>query len=209
MSKIKLILILSFSISAGNLYAQNFDFAVNLGNFGWGVNVPQDSNRGHMTFTFFNFYVEHINSGVGIEFSPLNITSYSSSNFVTSYFNLRLYYNLLGFVLDYDMRRGSNYLLFGPFISINYLNFENNNAFDPNAMQINIGIKVFGMIDYSKIWRGNIFPPLGFQFLNIELGYRYNNFRINNHQFYFNITTDIIILGYIIGVIAYNSISRQ
>ena len=211
MNKIKLVFILIFSVSVCNLYAQNLDFAFNIGNFGWGMNIPKDTKNGDMTFNFLNLYVEHKKSNIGIEISPVNIwADYSCPNYLTSFFNIRLYYNFIDKIIynliDYDIdwhRKGSNYFLIGPFVSLNYLSLGNNYSFDPNNIQINIGFKGLGMIDYTVLW-GEIFAPFGFQFLNLELGYRYNNYKLNNHQFYFNLSTDILVLGYIIGLFIFN-----
>ena len=203
MNKIKLILIFIFLISLNNAYAQVFDFAFSLGSWGWGMNFPRDSNRGHMTYELFNLYVEHINSGIGIKLSPFNAwENRSNSNYLITPINIGLFYNIVGF----DHRGssfGSNYFFAGPFISLNY-------SFAQNIKQINMGIRVFGMINYREIWR-SIIPPIGFigfKVFNLELGYRFSNHRQSNHQFYFNITTDILVLGYILAVIFHAAMSN-
>jgi len=192
MNKFKLISIFIFLISLNNAYAQVFDFAFNLGSWGWGMNIPRDSNSGHMTYELFTLYIEHINSGFGIKLSPFNAwENISNSNYLITPINIGLFYNILD--LDPWDRIGSNYFFAGPFISLNY-------SFNPNVTQINIGIRAFVMINYRKFWDWFI-PPIGFKILNLELGYRFNNFRLNNHQFFFTITTDILVLGYILAAI--------
>jgi hypothetical protein len=200
MNKIRLILIFIFLISLNNVYAQVFDFAFNLGSWGWGMNFPRDSNGGHMTFELSTLYIEHINSGVGIKLSPFNSWhNISNSNYLITPINIGLFYNIIGF--DPRDRVGSNFLFAGPFISLNY-------SFHPNVMQVNIGIRAFGMINYREFWRTFI-PPIGFKVINLELGYRFNKRTSNNHHFYFNIATDIIVLGAIIAQIIYSAARSQ
>ena len=188
-----------FLISINNAYTQSFDFAFNLGSWGWGMNFPQDSNGGHMTFEFSTLYIEHMNSGIGIKLSPFNAWhNISNSNYLITPINIGLFHNIVS--PDPRDRVGSNYLFAGPFISLNY-------SFHPNVMQVNIGIRAFGMINYRDFWRDFI-PPIGFEVVNLELGYRYNNFRLNNHQFYFTITTDILVLGYVFAVIFNGTLSN-
>jgi len=86
MNKRKLILVFIFSVSIHNISAQysNFDFAVNPGTFGWGMNIPRDSTHGHFTFNFLNIFAEHKNSGIGIGISPFN-SWVSNENFFISF----------------------------------------------------------------------------------------------------------------------------
>jgi len=69
-----LIVFFVFSVVAGNLYAQSdeFDFAFNLGNFGWGMNLSPDKKEGHFTYNLFNLYIEHKYTNIGLEISPFN-----------------------------------------------------------------------------------------------------------------------------------------
>ena len=204
-----LIFVFFFTISVNNLYARDpiFDFAFNPGTFGWGMNIPDGTEDSHFTFSFSNLYIEHINSHIGIEISPVNIwSSYDNSRYLTSFINMRLYYNFLN--LNDDDRKGSNYFLVGPFVSVNYLCKGTGCELDPNNIQFSAGLRAMGMIDYTEYWNV-LFPPFGLQILNLELGYKYNNFRPDNHQFYFNISTDVLAFIYIVGAFIANGVGSD
>jgi hypothetical protein len=55
---------------------------------------PQDSKDSHVTFGFFNLFLEHKKNNIGIEISPMNIwINNNNSDFLMSFINTRLYYN--------------------------------------------------------------------------------------------------------------------
>jgi hypothetical protein len=202
-----------FAVCASSLYAQKTDinFAFNLGNIGLGMNLSPEIKEGHITYTLLNLYVEHKKTNIGIEFSPFNCwMNYSHTEFLMDFINLRLFYNLINQWEkstddnnEEETAKGSDYALIGPFVSINYLGIGNRYSANPDNIQCNAGLKALLMIDYSHSKEGSF--PIGFQCLNIELGYRFNNSGSVNHYFYFNLTADIAIIPLIAYLTPYNA----
>jgi len=117
-----------------------------------------------------------------------------------NFINIRLFYNLFApGESNEDLFEGSNFMLLGPFVSLNYLRLGNNQPLNTNNVQVNIGLKMLMMFDFSNFFHESSLP-LGIQIFNIELGYRFNNYEFNNHQFYFNLSTDILALVALIGI---------
>jgi hypothetical protein len=207
--KIKWIIVFVLSVLVNNLYAQNTNFkvALNLANFGWGMDLSSDEQEGNITYNLLNLYVEHRKTGIGIEISPFSSwVNYSHTKILMSFVNVNLYYNLVGEQYHNDDEEkeekidlGSTYILLGPFVSLNYLMAGNDYSFDPNNYQINIGFKALTMLDASLFSEGSL--PVGFQLLSIELGYRFASYGTNNHRFYFNFSTDLLPLIFIMGLI--------
>jgi hypothetical protein len=185
----------------GNLNAEeNFDFAFSLSNAGWGMNVSPHAKEGEITLKFFNLFIEHRKSNIGLELSPFRTWgAHDFSNLTAGLLNAGLYYNLLGSLADAE-RTGSDYMLAGPFVSLNYLQSENFNRIDAHNLQINVGLKSLAMFDYSTLF-GEKSLPIGFYLFDIELGYKYSNFTNNNHQFYFTLSTDVLSVLYVIGLV--------
>jgi hypothetical protein len=200
MNKIKLVVLIILLVSIiDDLYAQesDFTFAFNLANIGWGMNLSSDLEESNITFNLLNLYVEHKKTNIGIEISPFHIWN---GDFY--FINTQLYYNFFNLWKNdsyaEDNGRGSTYGLIGPFFSLNYLRIGNNGSFNPSDIQINIGLRGLAMFDFSVFWEGSV--PIGLQIANIELGYRFNDFEANNHSFYINFSTDVLVIVYIIKI---------
>jgi hypothetical protein len=106
-----------------------------------------------------------------------------------------------------EIAKGSDYMLIGPFVSVNYLGIGNRYSANPDNIQCNAGLKAVLMIDYSHFEEGSF--PIGFQGLNIELGYRFNNSGSVNHYFYFNFAVDVSIIPLIAYLSPYNAAETE
>jgi hypothetical protein len=113
MKMLKRIKILVFILMVTKIDAQEayFDFALNLANIGWGMEIG--NNKYHqINFNFFNFFIENTNSNIGIELSPFHSWFNINSTDLISFFNLSLYYNLSNDWNESE-RIGSNYTILG------------------------------------------------------------------------------------------------
>ena len=173
-----------------------FDFAFNLSNIGWGMDIGNNSYH-QINFNFCNFFIENINSNIGIELSPFHSWFNTNSTSLISFLNLSLHYNLSNY-WNRSEKIGSTYMLVGPFIALNYMQLENFNKFSFDKFQINSGIKLMLMIDLSEFNDKKGGLPIGLQIFNIGLGYRLRN--NNEHRFYFSLNTDIIAILYMMGI---------
>jgi hypothetical protein len=195
------VILLTLIIFVANLHAQgtDFNFTINPVNIGWGMNLSSSSTEGQITYDFLNLYVEHKMSKIGIELSPFNIwTNYRHSSYMMNFINIRLYYNFLDqWESAYKEEDRGGYSLLGPFISACYLMLENDKSLNINNFQIDIGLKALMMSDISMFRSSGI--PVGLQMFGIEFGYRFNNLKNDYHHFYFNLSTDLVVLLAIFG----------
>jgi hypothetical protein len=198
----KYIKMLIFILAVTKMDAQEprLDFAFNLANIGWGMDIGNTKYH-QINLNFCNLFMEDINSNIGIEFSPFNGWFNINSDSLMSFLNIGFHYNLSNHWNESESERsGSNYIFIGPFVSLNYLQLRDYNEFSFNDFQVNSGIKFLAMINFFEPSEGKGGLPLGFQMFNIELGYRFRN--NNEHRFYFSINTDITVVLYIIGVLS-------
>jgi hypothetical protein len=122
----------------------------------------------------FTYQSDH---GFGVELSPLHFSYIDEGS---GYFSLT-FINALFF---YNVFKHENYVL-GPFGSINALKYKN-----PGFFELHAGIR-FSICNISfaehNLYKDSIF---GYDFLIIELGYKYNN--NGKQRFYAFIGTDIL-----------------
>ena len=194
--KLKKIFLLIFIVTKMDAQEAHFDFAFNFSNIGWGMDIGDD-NYHQINFNFCNFFIENINSNIGIEFSPFHSWFNANSTSVINFLNLSVHYNVSNY-WNKSEKTGSNYMLVGPFIALNYMQLENFNKFTFDKFQVNSGVKLMVMIDLSEFTDKKGGLPAGIQIFNIELGYRFRN--NNEHRFYFSLNTDIIPVLYMIGL---------
>jgi hypothetical protein len=185
-------LLLSLLILSGiffNIYAQDGaggGFELNYGNFGGGMNFFQDEYNFELSASLINFFMEHGKTNIGFEVSPLKYIANYSVNMCTMreweqnlyFLNGNLYWNPL------DIEN----IIFGPFISINYLSIKNWSEFNMGGYILSSGIRFLLRTRIEK-WK----QP--FQIIGSEIGYRNVS---GKHGFYFNINFDITILAGII-----------
>jgi len=126
-----------------------------------------------------DFYFENIKTGLGAGFIPINYSySVKTNEHSLSLSKLYLYWNMdkvMGINFDGYTTSG-NRLTFGPFVSIQTLNFDNSGNFNTN-FSYSAGIK-YAIKEYARK------SPVSFFSSNIELGYNYSNSR---HSIYFTI----------------------
>jgi hypothetical protein len=192
---IKIFMLLFLFVHQTKAEERTFDFAWNIGSFGWGMNIPSEENHGGFKIDMLNVYIEHSISNIGIKFSPFNCwTNYSFSEQQIHFINIGLFYNLANLgsrANDEDIdeyKKSQNYVLLSPFISINYLEYNTNKIFNKSDFQITIGLQFLTLFDSQIFFENSL--PFGFQFFNIELGYSFKN--NGNGNFYFMIGTDVL-----------------
>jgi hypothetical protein len=175
-----------------------FDFAFNVANAGWGMDVGKDSCH-QINLGFCGFFIEHMDSNIGLEISPFKGWFNINSASVMSFCNIGLHYNLANLWAEPE-RSGSNYVLVGPFATLNYMQLNNYNTFGFNSFQINVGLRSPVMADFSQSGEKGRGLPAGFQIFNIEAGYRFKS--DHRHRFYFSINTDLTAIAYIAGLLS-------
>jgi hypothetical protein len=55
-----------FGTEKVNADKEAFDFALNLTSIGWGKDLSSDKSYGHVSFDFFNLYIEHMDTRLGM-----------------------------------------------------------------------------------------------------------------------------------------------
>jgi hypothetical protein len=137
-----------------------------------------------LTVSIFNITFEHKDTNIGIEFNPIKYWDFiyefkdgakTKEYEKFSFINTNIYWDLI-----------ENYnILFGPFMSINYMYINTLNKLDMNEFIFSGGVRFslkpkFTFLGYNTS-----------QILNTEIGYR--NI-MGKNKFYFSINTDLILL---------------
>jgi hypothetical protein len=178
----KTMLFMITAIIINNVNAQqitNGDFQVgfNFGSFGGGMNfISKDFN---LSSSLINFFIGHEKTNIGIEINPIKYTANFSYlmqewNQNLYFINGNLYWNIFGI----------KSMIFGPFISINYLSVENWSNFNANDYIFSSGIRFFSLTRFKNFFS----MDMPFQIIGSEIGYRNISGR---HNFYFNVNIDI------------------
>lgn len=158
----------------------DYEFKLNYGNFGGGMNVFSNEYNFELSASLVNFFVEHDKTNIGLEISPLKYIAYDSVDtqewHQSLYFlNWNLYWN------PFDIKN----IILGPFVSINYLSIENWVGLSAKDYTFSSGLR-FLLRTYIEDWK----QP--FHIIGSETGYRNISGR---HSFYFNVNLDIVILA--------------
>jgi hypothetical protein len=169
-----------------NVYTQEFEFKLNYGNFGGGMNVFSIGNNFELSASLFNIFFEHDKTNIGLEITPLkymaNLTNRQEWNQSLYFFNCKLYWN------PFDMKN----IILGPFVSINCLKIENWSEFNASGYVFSSGLE-FLLKTYIEKWK---YP---FHIIGTEIGYRNIS---GKNGFYFNVNLDISILAwFIVGIL--------
>jgi hypothetical protein len=168
-----------------NIYTQeltkeDFEFGLNYGSFGGGMNVFPNKHNFEFSASLVNFFMEHDRTNIGLEITPLKyIANYSINTRrwdQSLYFlNGNLYWN------PFDIKN----IILGPFVSMSYLSIENWTKFNTSGYIFNSGLR-FLLTTYIKDWE----RP--FHIIGSEIGYRNIT---GSHSFYFSVNFDITILA--------------
>jgi hypothetical protein len=165
----------------------DFEFKLNYGSFGGGMNVFSNEYDFELSVGLINFFIEHDKTNIGLEITPFKyMANYSVNrqewNQNLYFLNGNLYWN------PFNMKN----IILGPFVSMNYLNVENWSRFHANEYIFSAGLR-FLLRTYIKSWK----QP--FQIIGSEIGYRNIS---GKHSFYFNVNLDVTILaGLIVGIL--------
>ena len=181
----KIILLITFINLFYGIYAmdfldKNFDFSFDIGNFGYGMDFSGDETYHEFSISMANIFVEHYKTNIGFMISPFK---FIGNILIDGYYDFDyLYFLNAGF---YWNPLDSRNIIFGPFVSINYLSIENWSGFNNKRYIFNTGLQL--------IWRTHIkdgrFP---LRILGSEVGYRNISGR---DSFYFTINLDLSILA--------------
>jgi hypothetical protein len=176
---ILLLLLTGAKINAGD----NFRLRFGIGDIGLGLNYSSnDFLLYEINASIINIAAEHIDTRIGFELSPLKyfLWSYDSDmkekNEKVSFLNLKAYWNMLP----------GNDLIFGPFLSTDYLFYNNWNSMNYNEFVFNAGISFVYTIRINN-------SEIYYKLIGSEIGYRNIS---GNNCLYFNINVDIIIALY-------------
>ncbi|MDR2029596.1 MAG: hypothetical protein LBP93_08685 [Treponema sp.] len=175
----------------------DFEFKLNYGNFGWGMNVFSGEYDVKFSASLINFFIEHDKTNIGIEVSPLKyMANYSAIyraddslyavdtrhwNQDVYFLNGSLYWN------PFDIKN----IILGPFVSIHYLGIEDWSEFSTRSYVFSSGLR-FLLRTYLRNWK----QP--FQIIGSEIGYRNIS---GKHAFYFNVTLDISVWAWFIAAV--------
>jgi hypothetical protein len=186
MKRIWLFLIVLISVFCG-VYAEedggDFEFKLNFGNFGGGMNFFPDEHSSEVSAELINFFAEHDKTNIGFEITPLKYTarySLDARRWDQSlyFFNGNIYWN--PFAIEN--------IILGPFVLLNYLSVENWSALNTTGYVFRSGLRFF----LRTYMADGKYP---FQIMGSEIGYKNIS---GKHGFYFNINLDISILAGII-----------
>ena len=181
MKKILFCIILIPIITA--IYAEDvFDVNWSMGNLGYGINYSADKDSTmEITVSLINLIFEHQYINLGMEFTQAKYWfafefQNASENKATSKFsflNATLYWD----IPEYE------YIVFGPFVSINYLFLNIPGEFDWNDYIFTGGLRfAFRLTGNAAFYNLNI--------VSSEIGYR--NI-MGKSNFYFSINTDLVL----------------
>jgi hypothetical protein len=172
-----------FNIHAQTVTKDDFEFKLNFGNFGGGMNVFSNEYDFELSASLINFFMEQSKTHIGFEITPLKYMANYSVN--RQKWNQNLYF--LNGNIYWNPFNIKNIIL-GPYASINYLKIEDWSGLNTNEYVFGSGFR-FLLRTYIEDWE---YP---FYIIGSEIGYRNISGR---HSFYFNINLDISILAGII-----------
>jgi hypothetical protein len=175
------------NINAQEAIEGNFEFKLNYGNFGGGINIFSNKYNFELTASLINLFLEYDKTNIGFEITPLK---YIGNYFVDSKENYSV--DLTGWNQNLYFLNGNLYwnpfdinnIILGPFVSINYLSVKNWSSFNAYDYVFSSGIR-FLLRTYIEDWK---YP---FHIIGSEIGYKNISGR---HSFYFNVNFDISIL---------------
>jgi hypothetical protein len=174
-----LVLLTVTKINAGD----NFRLRLGIGDIGLGLNYSLNNPFLYeVNASVINIAVEHIDTKIGFELSPLKYFLWSYNDDMTekneklSFLNLKTYWNMLP----------KNDLILGPFLSINYLFYNNWNSMNYKDLVFNTGISFAYTIKMNN-------SDIYYKLIGSEIGYRNIS---GNNCLYFNINVDIITAMY-------------
>jgi len=170
------------------VFAQTEDnvFNFNLGNFGFGANLPYRDNYNEEFFlSIISVGIDNTVTNLGAEFSPFHSFGWSGNEAQggesmfnitdSSIFNLKVYWN----ILNHYFNGGSNFYI-GPFASINYIFVDEN--FNWDRYIFTAGVHIGFRLNIGKI---------NYNILSGEAGYR----NINGiHKYYIGGKIDLVTL---------------
>jgi hypothetical protein len=181
-------------------FSANYIFYSTLGTLHNGIAGSNGNILYDLNISIFNFYIEDVNTNIGIEITPLKYWLLSPEiNQNISFVNMNLYANIFPLFGEFD-----NCKIFGPFVAVNWLTSNNFNKINVNELIYSAGLRV--------LWRTRLVPfPSGTEtfeisnattLLAIESGYRNMH---NNHYFYitaqiFSPDAILTIIGYLMGM---------
>ena len=180
----KILLLILFPIVIGSISAEEKIFTLQIASITSGLNLSNDLNYGELTIEILNMFIENQNNRFGFKISPFSLRMYFNDlheyNITElNFLNFCSHYNLLN---NYD-------IIFGPFVSTQYLSIRNWQSFDFKNITLNTGVKTIVKDLYFDVFDRK------YNFLaEMELGYRYNYYI--GHRFYLTMTCDLI--GYFI-----------
>jgi hypothetical protein len=183
-----ILFIILFSLITINANAEYiFDFSWNFGSLGLGMNYSSyDNDSIEATASIFNLIIEHKDTNIGLEFNPIKF-------WTVHYFQdeVEIKYERISFInsnLYWDLILNKS-ILFGPFVSINYLFVNNQDGINANEYIFAGGLRFSYMAnDYMFSLNNNYY-----QIFNAEIGYR-NIF--DKHKFYFSVNFDLLLMLY-------------
>jgi len=180
----KILLLILFPIVIGSISAEEKIFTLQIASITSGLNLSNDLNYTEFSIEILNMFIENQNNRFGFKISPFSLRMYFNDlheyNITElNFLNFSSHYNLLN---NYD-------IIFGPFVSIQYLSIRNWQSFDFKNITLNTGVKTIVKDLYFDVFDRK------YNFLaEMELGYRYNYYI--GHRFYLTMTCDLI--GYFI-----------
>jgi len=191
----RIITVIFFIITISCINAENIiDVYWNIGNMGLGMNyLSKEDDNIEFTVSIFNLTFEHKYTNIGIEFNPIkywhlfkfqNEVETKENGGMFSFININIYWDLI-----------ENFrVLFGPFVSMNYLYLNLSTG-------INMRDYIFsGGLRFSYKLKNIRYPRnYNYQIIGSEIGYR--NIKGEN-KFYFSINADIVLA--IIGIATAN-----
>jgi hypothetical protein len=190
--KRSLLILIIFADIFCKVYAQEFEFKLNYGNFGGGMNVFPDENNFELSASLLNIFIEHNKTNIGLEVTPLkyiaNAINTQELDQGLYFLNGKLYWN------PFDIKN----IILGPFVSINYLKLENWSGFNTGGYLFDSGLE-FLLKTYIEDWK---YP---FHIIGTEIGYRNISGRSG---FYFNVNLDISILVWFVATILQDEASE-
>jgi hypothetical protein len=167
-----------------NVYSQN-NFSYSLGDFGVGNNFTNnETNNFEVNFSLVNLFFEYpgylkiSKARIGIKMSPFNLRNLPLiDNRTFSFVNIDIFTDFLGPIKGF--LDNIDYIIFGPFASINWLLFEKEH-FEPEYFIFNTGLR-FTLLGYIE-------SNARVQIVDCDVGYR----RINEiNSLYFTIKFDL------------------
>jgi len=183
----KLIFYLFLLLSRNLIAFEDFELKWNIGNLGLGMNIFQDGGNTESFVDIFNIGIEHSDTGIGIEYSPVKYWSWTNENIYYknieassfSFLNFNIYWNVVDFYFSNDVCN----FFFGPFNKINYALIDDYD-FRWNEYVYTVGLRIgLDFIFYKNIH---------YHIIGGEIGYRKFN---GKNTFYTALTIDIVVFS--------------